>query len=263
MRNNSRLLTFKRFRIVLLLIVLISVAVLTSRQKQALVEWQTALPVTIYPINGDRSTYVASFISEIKNRDYAEIKSFMEREAQLYDIDTVPLLDIQHGKELATKPPSPPSDQFDKLAIMLWSLKLRFWMFRHTTSFGLGLPHIRVFVLYHEGEDNIALKHSYGLKKGLIGVVHAFAHSNQIKQNNIVITHELLHTLGATDKYDQQGQPLYPIGYADRNSYPIFPQTMAEIMAGRTPINQVEAVIPDSLNDCVIGPETAAEIAWY
>ena len=50
------------------------------------------------------------------------------------------------------------------------------------------------------------LAHSLGLQKGLIGVVNAFASSSQAAENNVVIAHELLHTVGATDKYDPQHQ---------------------------------------------------------
>ena len=55
-----------------------------------------------------------------------------------------------------------------------------------------------------------------GLQKGLIGVVNAFASDEQAAQNNVVIAHELLHTVGATDKYDPRtNQPSHPDGYAE------------------------------------------------
>ena len=72
------------------------------------------------------------------------------------------------------------------------------------------------------------------MQKGLIGVVHAFAQRQMAGTNNIVITHELLHTLGATDKYEPgSGAPLFPIGFADPSQKPLYPQEAAEIMAGR------------------------------
>jgi hypothetical protein len=83
------------------------------------------------------------------------------------------------------------------------------------------------------------------------------------KQNNVVITHEFLHTLGATDHYDlATNLPLYPDGYADPDLKPLLPQRFAEIMAGRTPKSQTEAVIPESLDSVVIGSKTAMEINW-
>jgi len=76
----------------------------------------------------------------------------------------------------------------------------------------------------------------------------------------VVIAHELLHTLGATDKYDPDGQPLYPIGFADFIAEPCYPQSMAEIMAGRIPLSPGKAEIPKNLAETVIGYATAAEI---
>ena len=52
---------------------------------------------------------------------------------------------------------------------------------------------------------------SHGLQKGLVGVVHAFADDTMTGSNAVVIAHELLHTVGASDKYDlTTGAPLYP-----------------------------------------------------
>jgi len=63
-----------------------------------------------------------------------------------------------------------------------------------------------------------------------------------------VITHELLHTFGATDKYDlSTGLPLYPEGFAEPQLIPRYPQQLAEIMAGRMPLAATEARLPTAL----------------
>ena len=83
------------------------------------------------------------------------------------------------------------------------------------------------------------------------------------RQNNIVIAHEFLHTLGATDKYDfANNQPVFPDGYAEPQRVPLLPQSYAEIMAGRPPLTHTEAEIPASLNRVLIGEQTAREINW-
>ena len=77
----------------------------------------------------------------------------------------------------------------------------------------------------------------------------------------MVIAHELLHTFGASDKYDPATlQPLWPAGYAEPDSEPRLPQRYAEIMGGRIPLAAGRAEIPDSLADTVIGNATAGEI---
>jgi hypothetical protein len=108
-----------------------------------------------------------------------------------------------------------------------------------------------------------ALPHSAGLQRGLTGVVHLFATRAQDAQNRIVIAHELLHTFGATDKYDpDSGLPLYPEGYADPEQSPRYPQEQAELMAGRLPLSATEAAMPDGLLNVRIGPLSAREIGW-
>ena len=138
---------------------------------------------------------------------------------------------------------------------------MRWYAFRHT-PFWQSLGTVRLFVLYHPPQFNQALPHSHGLQKGLLGVVHVFASDTQRAQNNFVIAHELLHTLGATDKYDANGRPLNPIGLADPNMQPPYPQYKAEIMGGRIAISAERAEMPKGLEEAVVGYATAAEIGW-
>ena len=53
-----------------------------------------------------------------------------------------------------------------------------------------------------------------------------------------------------------------PDGFADPQAVPRLPQSKAELMAGRIPLDQQHAVTPDGLHEVVIGPLTAAEIGW-
>ena len=65
------------------------------------------------------------------------------------------------------------------------------------------------------------------------------------------------------DKYDPESlAPLYPIGYAEPEREPRFPQSLAEIMAGRFAIDSHTYEMPDSLLDVRVGPATAREIRW-
>jgi len=53
-----------------------------------------------------------------------------------------------------------------------------------------------------------------------------------------------------------------PIGFADRDRQPLYPQTQAEIMAGRRALAAQEWEMPRSLQSVVVGPETALEVRW-
>ena len=83
------------------------------------------------------------------------------------------------------------------------------------------------------------------------------------QQNHVVIAHELLHTVGASDKYDAvSNQPLFPAGYADPEQRPRYPQRRAEIMAGRMATSAASFRDAQRLKEVVIGEATAREIKW-
>ena len=118
-------------------------------------------------------------------------------------------------------------------------------------------------MLFHDPEVNSKLDHSFGLKKGHICMVKAFATRHQAERNNVIIVHEMLHTLGATDKYNLQTmQPRYPEGYANLGKKPLLPQEHAEIMGRGIPLSPTESKMPESLAYTLVGPITAKEIKW-
>ena len=159
-------------------------------------------------------------------------------------------------------PPEPPPPGSNYALIIWWSLKFRYWAYKNTPDLDSNLHRIRVFAYYHEPLESRRLQHSLGLDKGLLVVVHAFASVDQYQQNNIVIAHELLHTVGATDKYAADSEPVFPTGYADPAQSPLYPQTKAEIMAVRIPLSTNTSRMATNLNECVIGEQTAREINW-
>lgn len=250
---------FRRIRILLLLGVLVLALGLTSLERFMVREWRAPLDVSIYPINGDGSQAAADYIRALQPQDFADIDAFLLRETHRYGLKQPVAMRLNLEPEIKEIPPPPPAEP-STLKVMAWSLKLRWWTYQHSAQTWPQLGKIRAYVLYHQSEPGKALAHSLGLQKGLIGVVHAFADSQQTAQNNIVIAHEILHTLGATDKYDAEGRPVYPIGYAE----PELPQSArrheAEIMAGRIALPDGRNVMPASLEKCIIGPATAQEI---
>jgi hypothetical protein len=141
---------------------------------------------------------------------------------------------------------------------ILWSLKMRWWAYRNSNQDKFN-PQVRLFVLFHG--DQTVLPHSVGITQGKIGVIHVFSNPKQARQNAVIIAHELLHTFGATDKYNFATlQPLYPLGYAEPERQPLLPQDKAEIMGGRIPVSHEKSRIPDDLTQTLIGTATAYEI---
>ncbi len=144
---------------------------------------------------------------------------------------------------------------------MVWSLKMRWWASSVTESQDRIDPDVRVFVRYHEPDMAVTLEDSVGLQKGMVGVVNGYASRRYQVTNNVIITHEFLHTLGATDKDSvSDGQPIGPDGLGEPDRRPLYPQRFAEILGGRIALAEDDAVIPKSLKYAVIGSLTASEI---
>ncbi|MBW8369893.1 MAG: hypothetical protein K0M66_02765 [Thiobacillus sp.] len=252
-------MTFRRLRILLLLGVLAAVAGLTWLEQTMVRAWRAPLDVAVIPINGDRSSQAGETIRALQASDFEDINAFLERETARYGAKQSPVMQVNLLPEVKQVPPAPPRDG-SVLKTMFWSLQLRWWVYQQSDTWLPQLGTIKLFVLYHAPQDGVALEHSLGLQKGLIGVVHAFADPRQARQNNIVIAHELLHTLGATDKYDAEGKPIFPQGYAEPDLPQLIPRQQAEIMAGRLVNAAGRLVMPPSLEQCVIGAMTAHEI---
>ena len=252
-------MTFRRLRILLLLGVLAAAAGLSWLEQFMVRGWQVPLAVVVIPINGDGSQQAAETIRTLRVGDFDDINAFLQRETARYGVKQSPAMQVTLLPELKRKPPAPPRDG-SVLKTVFWSLQLRWWVYQQSDAWLPQLGTIKLYVLYHAPEEGIALEHSLGLQKGLIGVVHAFADIRQTAQNNIVIAHELLHTLGATDKYDAEGRPVYPQGYAEPELPQPMPRREAEIMAGRLVNAAGRLVMPPGLEQCVIGAMTAHEI---
>lgn len=251
----------KAIRIAVLLFVLASVAVGAWQTRSRTQSWQRTLDVVVYPVNGDRRETTAEYIRSLSKESFASIKGFLRREAERYKVDLVTPVDVFLGPQVSTLPPAPPRGG-STAAIIVWSLKLRFWAWRNDNYPG-SKPDIRIFAVFYDPATRQQLEHSVGLKEGLIGLANVFAVSHMTEENNVIVAHELLHTLGATDKYDPlTAQPLFPAGYADPEQSPLYPQEFAEIMAGRVPLSETESDTPRNLELAVVGRGTAEEIRW-
>lgn len=254
-----KLFSYKSLRILLLLLLLAAAAIYTQQQRLGSRGWYQPLYVSVFPINAGGGVEITDYIDTLRGDDFTVIDQFMARESERYDIvASIPTI-TRLGPRVDAIPPAPPAPDANVVSIMLWSLRLRWWALWHTPDDADG---VRVFVLYHEARPNQTIEHSLGLQKGLLGIVHAYATHTQNEQNNIIIAHELLHTVGATDKYAPGGEPLFPQGYAQPDRNPLYPQARAEIMAVRIPQSQTSSTMPSSLSLTVVGAQTAREINW-
>jgi hypothetical protein len=252
---------WRNIRVLILLLILLWAATHTWFERISSTGWKQPLWVGIFPVNADGSATAQAYIDGLQTREFADVEDFMAREAHRYGKELPEPVHIVLYPQVRQVPPQ--LDRGDGLiGTALWSLKLRWFAWREATV-SRAPPRVRLFVLYHDPTTLKSVPDSHGMQKGLLGVVHAFALRPMAGSNSIVITHELLHTLGATDKYDPStGAPLFPIGFADPNQQPLYPQDEAEIMAGRRAVSAQDAEMPAALNAVVVGPATALEIRW-
>ncbi len=257
-----RIFTFKNLRILILIFILGAVLLYTQDQKLVTQGWYKPLEVVIFPINADSSSYVDNYIDNLSTKNFTGIDTFIKRESEKYDVVSSTPTTISLGEKVSSLPPKPPGMNSNPLKIAFWSMKLRWWAMQNTPDNNSNKHRVRIFVLYHDENTKQKLEHSLGIQKGLLGIVHAFASSEQGKQNNIVIAHELLHTVGASDKYDVHGNPQPPDGLGEPDLSPLYPQKRAEIMAGTIASSASKSVMAPSLKRCVVGKKTAQEIGW-
>jgi hypothetical protein len=251
----------RTLRIAVLAYVLVMVAVLAWLAKARSTDWDDTLYMAVYPVDGDGSARTRAYLAALRKETFAPVAEFVAREAARHGVALAEPLAIELGAQ-APAPPAPP-DGGNALAAIVWSLRMRFHAARVEHAQDLPAPDVRMFVVYHDPATHARLAHSLGLEKGLVGVVNAYAADDYAGSNAVVIAHELMHTLGATDKYDRATSlPRHPDGYAEPEREPLYPQRRAEIMGGRVPLSPTTAEMPDGLGQCVVGALTAAEIRW-
>ena len=252
---------FRTLRISILFVVLLVVGANAWLSKLRSTDWNEPLWVVIYPVNGDHSASSQQTITRLTAGSFRDMETWLQEQSHRYGVKLSEPAEVHLAPAIPDSPPLPPQNS-NTLAIMWWSLKLRYWAWKNDTFQGPD-PDVRIFVVYYDPAKHQRLRHSLGLQKGLIGVVNAFAGKDYTAQNNVVIVHEFLHTLGATDKYDlATNQPIFPDGFAQPDRSPLYPQKKAEIMAGRTPLSKRKATMPSSVMAAVVGKQTAREINW-
>jgi hypothetical protein len=252
---------FRRLRIAVLLYVLVFVAAAQFFAARRSTNWDNTLWVNIYPVAAGNTQATRAHVDSLSGAEFKDVETFFIEEARLrgLPLDTPFKLNVA---KIASAPPPRLERNPSALDALVWSLRMRWLAARLEWSNPAPAADIVAFAVFHD-DTAAALDQSRALEKGLIVVANLFAAKIARDQNQVVLAHELLHTLGARDKYDPHtNQPLYPEGYADPDARPRFPQMRAELMAGRIPLRETEAAMPANLRSVVIGDATAREIGW-
>lgn len=251
---------WRNLRIIILLLILATVVQQTWLDKAAL-DWKHNFYVAVYPVNADGSEQVAAYIKTLTRDDFEPMAEYFAEEGARYSLGMRRPVEVQLGDVVNEVPPAPPNGG-SILSTMFWSLKFRWFAWNNSPKVNVK-PDIRLYLLYHDPATTPALSHSTALNKGRVGRVNLYGNKSYAKQNLVIVAHELLHTLSATDKYDLSTTlPSYPDGFAEPDKSPRYPQDFAELMGGRVPVSETQAEIPRSLAQTLIGDKTAREIGW-
>ena len=200
MPRKNQTSNFKFIRIIILLLILASVWKHFDNQKKIVSNWNGTQDVVITPINFDGARSTQAGINRLTASQFKEIDQFLNKQAQQYGLNLGSSVAIRLANPIDSKPPALPKIGASRWDVALWSLKLRWWAWQNKTS-DSHIGQINLFVMYSSPKPRQRLPHSTGLQKGLIGLIHANANKNNHKRNNMIITHELLHIFGASDKY--------------------------------------------------------------
>lgn len=253
---------FKLIRILILLMILFGVIGTYLVQRDVAQDWNGTLRVQIIPVLADDKANTKRFVASLDDTDFAEIEKYLIRQAKRFGRDLSVGFDVKVLAAIDQTPPLVPPPSSSALSKMLWSLKLRWWSWQNSPG-ETGDSIINLYVLYQSPLGDQALPHSTGLQNGLIGLINARAKARDKRLHNVILVHELMYILGASDKYDlQTGEPLYPHGYANPNLAAGVAQNKAEIMGRARPIGNGGFDVARVLARTLVGSATAKEIGW-
>jgi len=252
--------TPKSLRVLVLLLILLSVVLVSQDRGADRPDWDRPLRVVIHPFNSDGSEAVDDHIRGLDADDFSPLEDYFRVHARRHGMSLAPPFRFELGRELQ-QAPAVPTGALQGWSKLRWALKLRWWHW-HLDSEGPA-PDIVIVARFQEASDTSIDLESIGMESPRLALVTLVAHPGMQNVNMFKLAHELLHTVGARDHYDlATRQPIWPEGYADPDRSPRFPQTVAELMAGRIPLSPARARQAGALGQTTIGRTTAAEIGW-
>lgn len=160
-------------------------------------------------------------------------------------------------------PPPDPDATFVALARHTYER----WRWTHAVDVGSNLSSrgfdSRIYLLLRAPQDSArSLVEGSSEFGGRVGVARLELVASTIDLGLFVVSHELFHTLGASDKYGPDGRASIPDGLVEPARVPRYPQRYAEIMTRNLVVAPGVERPPDSLAELGVGALTAREIGW-
>lgn len=256
---------FFRIRVSVLLLVLLGLVVwgVLDRQRRVVrTEWERSLDVAIVLIQGPTVSEEA-FVRLKESLPRLELRlsgEFMRHVGRriwpfrFHAFGPVPLSEA---------PPEAPDQDVFGLARFAFEL----WRFSRSMDKAAQVPSdsmdTTLYVIAEHPKHRVfRLIEGLSQQGGRAGVATVELDEGMVDFALFVATHELFHTLGASDKYDRMGHTLVPDGLGEPDLEPVFPQRCAEVMARNRALTPTSEAPPLSLDELCVGPATAREIGW-
>jgi hypothetical protein len=256
-------LTFRRARIAVLLALLATTtawAAGVELRRHARARWERPVEVGVVILDRDGAVDARQW-----RRGLEELAAHLHGERTRCGSPGFPPFRFTVVAPLRWERPLPLSPPTDGAADRAWHA-LELWRELRAVDAAAGTAgerwDVRVYVVAVRvpGWDG-SFAEGVGAQNGELVIVRGSAQGD-LSMPLQVIGHELLHTVGASDKYDEAGHALVPAGLADPDAVPRFPQRHAEWMAGEVALAPGAGRLPGSLTDLRVGPVTAREIGW-
>jgi hypothetical protein len=258
--KNSK--TARNVRVAVLLAVLVGVVGWGWKKQRALGlrrEWLGPLPVAVVLVS---PRPVPRETLEAWRRGLAELEAWGQEEFERHRGPMhFPPVEYRLGEPVvAPHPTLPPSDvplaeraaaalEFERAAREL------------DEKAGItGADKVVINVLLGEGQTTAV--EGVAEREGRRGVVVAGLNETELGLELVATLHEVLHCVGATDKYDAEGRAVVPGGLVDPDASPLYPQPFGEVMVGEVPETEGSGRPIRSLAEARVGPLTAREIGW-
>jgi len=245
-----------------LLVVTLAWAYREVRSRHTRNEWQRPLEVAVAFVQ--LGAVDPSIVAELRAR-FPALELRLRDEYHRYGGQLPrPVNFTLYGPVAIDRPPPPDPDA---TLLSLAQHTYERWRWTHAVDIASDLPmrafDSRIYLLLRPPHDETrSLVEGSSEFGGRVGVARIELAPSTVDLALFVVTHELFHTLGASDKYDSNGLTVIPDGLVEPERVPLYPQRYAEVMTRNLVVAAGTERLPDSLAELGVGALTAREIGW-
>lgn len=233
------------------------------RSREARTEWKRPLIVAFVIVR--EGSVPDSAVATMRVRSEALELRLREEMARYKKADFAPFDIALFGPVDLTDPTPVAPDEVGIVSAVRFQWELNRWVSRVDERVGIPARGFdaRIYVVVRPpASKKVAFVEGMSEDGGRVGVVRVELNDAMADLALFVATHELFHTLGATDKYGPDGSILTPSGLAEPQLSPLYPQRYAELMARHRALSSGHAAPVKTLDELAVGAMTAQEIGW-